>query len=450
MKTIKLLLAVAFASVAMSSQAQVDYNDPRWASYGETAEEREANMLTNSFLTEAVNNKDYNAAAGYLKEMLDKAPKANDAIYVRGSLIYRNKINRARSLAEKNVYIDSLMIVHDLRLENFGDHPTRGAAYILDSKARMYATYKMKDRAGLRAAFRAAIDAAGDAAKPDLVALYFQNLCDDYKMDEVMADEVLAEYEKLAPFFDGLTGTDVEFKNSFDSSFGISGVASCENLETLFSAKIAADPENEDLIAQAVALMDRAQCDSPFYLATAEKLYSIKPSVDSAMALAAAFQNKGEYDKATLYLTEALDGEEDAEQREKLYSRISLIKLAANDRAAALQAANEALRTDDGTLSDNGVALFVKAQCYARSVDGCGEFDCLAVYWAAYDVMAQAIANFSAEEEAYKQPAQAMLSAYRGAFPTKEECFFNEVAAGSSYRVSRGAAAGVNTTVRYR
>ncbi len=451
MKTFRLLLALAFASVVFTSEAQVDYNDPQWASYGATAAEREANMLNNSFLREALENKDYNSAAGYLKLLIDNAPKANDAIYARGILIYRNKINRARSLKEKNVYIDSLLILHDLRLENFSDHPTRGAAYILDSKARMFATYRAKDREGLREAFKAAIEASGDASKPDLVALYFQNLCDDYQMDEVMADEVLAEYDRLAPFFDSLSGDDVEYKTNFDNAFGMSGAASCENLEALFTEKLAADPDNETLLAQAVSLMDRAKCDSPFYLATAEKLYSVRPTSQAAMSLASAFQNQANYDKASLYLSEALESEADMEEREKLLSRISLVKLAANDTAAALRAANEAIATADDTLEDNGVALFVKAQCYARSIEGCGDFACQAVYWAAYDVMSQALANFSADEAAYNEPAQALLNAYRSGFPSQEECFFNEVGSpGAAYRISRGAASGVTTTVRYK
>ncbi len=447
MRKFRLLLAFAFASVVFTSEAQVDYNDPQWAAYGETAAERETNMLNGSFLKEALDNKDYDAASKYLKLMLDNAPKANDAIYARGILLFRNKINRARSLKEKDTYIDSLLLMHDLRLEHFATHPTRGEAFILDSKARMFATYRSKDRAGLRETFKAAIAASGDATKPDLVSLYFQNLCDDYKMDEVMADEVLAEYDRLAPFFESLTGEDVEYKDNFENAFGLSGAASCENLEDLFAKKLADDPTNETILVQAIALMDRARCDSPFYLQTAETLYSIRPTSASAMSLASIFQNQGDYDKASLYLSEALATEEDALEQEKLYSRIALVKLASNDTSDALKSANEALKIN----GDNGVALFVKAQCYARSIEGCSDFACQAVYWVAYDVMSQAIANFSAEEAAYNEPAKALQAAYRSGFPSQEECFFNEVGdPGSSYRVTRGSASGAMTTVRYR
>ncbi|MFI3264037.1 MAG: tetratricopeptide repeat protein [Rikenellaceae bacterium] len=449
MKKIKLLLVCAFAALSFNAVAQIDYNDPQWAAWGETAADREANMLNGSFLKEAIDNKDYDAATKYLNLLINGAPKASHNTYARGILLYRNKINRARSLAEKEMYIDSVMLLHDLRLEHFADHATYGAPVILDSKARMYATYKVKDREGLREVFKEAIEVGGQATKPDLVCIYFQNLCDDYQMDEVMADEILAEYDRLTPYFETLGAEGAEYKEKFDGMFGVSGAASCENLETLFSKKLAEAPDDVDLLAKAVALMDRASCLSPFYTATAEKLYEVRPTANAAMSLASIFQNQGDYDKASLYLTETLATEEDVEAREALYSRIALVKLAAGDMSEALKAANQAIATEDGTLEDNGVALFVKAQAYARSIT-CSDFACLAAYWAAYDVMSQAIANFSAEEAAYLEPAQAMAASYRSAFPTQEECFFNEVTAGSSYRVSHGAATGATTTVRYR
>jgi len=35
--------------------------------------------------------------------------------------VMKNKIARAKSVAEKKTYIDSLMLLYDLRIENFGD-----------------------------------------------------------------------------------------------------------------------------------------------------------------------------------------------------------------------------------------------------------------------------------------------------------------------------------------
>ena len=86
--------------------AQQDFSDPKYAVWGDTPQEREQNILNSNFLKESLDNKDYNAAAHYLKELLDKCPKASQNTFVRGITLYKNKIARAKSIAEKNTYTD--------------------------------------------------------------------------------------------------------------------------------------------------------------------------------------------------------------------------------------------------------------------------------------------------------------------------------------------------------
>ena len=93
------------------------------------------------------------------------------------------------------------------------------------------------------------------------------------------------------PFFEKNPAA-AEYKSQFDAAFGLSGAASCENLERLFKGKLAAAPDDEALLSQAVALMSRAKCDGDFYFSIAEKYYQVKPSSETAMFLAQAFQNK--------------------------------------------------------------------------------------------------------------------------------------------------------------
>ena len=444
MKNVKFLLSAACALAAFVATAQ-DFSDPKYAIWGDTPEERQQNILNSNFLKESCDNKDYDAAAHYLKELLDKCPKASENTFVRGTTLYKNKINRAKSIAEKNVYVDSLLLLYDLRNEYFGSHPKRGTAYILDRKAREYLTYKPNDRAGIREAFREAIEAGGDNSDPETVVAYFTNLCDDYKnTDEVMPDEIIAEYDRLLPFFEKNPEAS-EYKSQFDAAFGLSGAASCENLETLFRGKLEAAPEDEALLAQAVSMMSRAKCDGDFYFAIAEKYYQVKPSSETAMFLAQAFQNKGDYAKADTYLNEALAVEQDPAERQKLLVRIALVGLVANNINDAATAARQARDLD----REDGVPYFVLAQCYASSAAACGGFAGQATFWAAYDTMAKAVELLPSDSE-YMEHAKTSLGAFRNRFPSSEECFFNELQEGARYTVTCGTAAGVSTTVRPR
>ena len=377
--------------------------------------------------------------------MIKSCPEASSAIYQRGAIVYKNKINRAKSLAEKNAYVDSLMLMYDLRAKYFGDNPKQGTAYILDRKAREYVIYRPADRAGIRKFFREAIEAGGENVDPETVALYFGNLCEDYKTtDEVMPDEVISEYDRLSPIFENNPDA-IESKNQFDAAFGLSGAANCENLEKLFSSKLEANPEDEAVLAQAVSLMSRANCDGEFFFTTAEKYYTVHPTSETALSLAQVFQNKGEYDKAIKYLNEALATETDNAEREKLLVRISLVDMVPNNFSGAAAAARQVRELNP----ENGLAYFVLAQCYAASAASCGGFAGQAAFWAAYDTMAKAIELLPSDSE-YLEHAKTSLSAFRSRFPSSEECFFNELQEGARYTVNCGTAAGISTTVRAR
>ena len=446
MKSLKLILVAAFAMMGFSAFAQVNYDDPRYAIWGENAEQRKNNMLANQFLKESVDNKEYKAAAGYLKQLLDQAPKGAQGIYTTGIKLYKTLISTAKTDEQRNMYIDSLMIVYDVRLQAFANHSRYGKAYILDRKAREYLTYKPEDREGVRKIFTEAIAATEEKngkADQELVAIYFSNLCEDYKNNLVDATAVISEYDRFSPLFEGAEGEAAELKNQFDTAFGASGAASCENLESLFSKKLAEKPEDVALLGQAVSLMSRAQCNSDFFFNTAEKFYSLKPSSETALFLAQGFQGRSEFDKAMKYLNEALAAETDNAERAKLYTRIGLISIQTGDHSVAMNAAKEIKALEP----ENGYAPYLMAQCYAATASG--DFTAQAGYWAAYDTMNQAI-ELLGSEPAIQEAAKKMASAYRGSFPTKEECFFNEVTAGARYTVTKGYASGVSTTVRYR
>lgn len=453
MKNIKILLSLACATVVFGSSAQ-DFSLPQYAKWGDTPENRKENILANSYLGESVNNREYNQAAGYFQRLIEQAPTGSVNIYINGGKLYKAKINAAKDAAQKRIFIDSLMTVYDLRMKHFPVYRSKrgqdlGTAYVLDIKARDMAVYLPAENALVREAFRAAIEAGGDQTKPDLVVAYFADLCDDYKnTDEVLADEVIAEYERLSAYFAN-NPMAVDEKKQFETTFGLSGAASCENLEKLYKDRLAAAPEDADLYAQAVALMARQHCDSEFFIATAEHYYGLKHLSETAMMLAEVYQKKGNFSGASKYLSEALDAESDASQRQKLLVRIAFLESVSNKMAAAAAAARQARELDP----EDGVPYFILAQCYASSAAVCDGFSGQAVYWVAYDTMAQAIELLQNNEEdakTYLTTAKQLLSSYRSHFPTNEELFFNEVKEGTRYTVGCGLASGISTVARAR
>ena len=451
MKAVKLFIGFAFALIAGSASAQ-DFSDPQYAKWGETPEQRKENILASTFLKEELNNRNFNQAAVYLQQLLQNCPGASENTFVRGVSLYKNKINRARSLDEKKVYVDSLLLLYDIRLEHFGSHPKRGKSYILDRKAREHLTYKESDREGIRKSFEIAIEAqveANGTADPELVAIYFKNLCDDYSNDIVDAMTIMNAYDVNSKYFENIDESKAEFKNQFETCFGASGAASCENLQKIFEPKIAANPNDEALLAQTFQLLTKANCKSDFYISVTEMYYGVKPQSNLAMLLAQLYQDKKEFGKAKHYLREALAKETVADEREKLLVRIGILEMTANNYVEAIKAFNESLNVDE--TDDDGLALYFLAQCYVASSKDCGsELAKHSIYWVAYDLVQKALPLLEVTDAAVAAKAKSLANSYRSVFPTAEECFFAELKEGATYTVNCGSAKGMATKVRYR
>lgn len=448
MKCAKILVSAVLTVVGLSAYAQ-DLSDPKYAKWGETLEERKENILNSSYLKEEINNHNFDSASGYLHKLIEKCPAASENIYVNGTKLYKQRINRAQTLAEKNAYVDSLLWLYDVRLENFGTHRTRGKDYILERKAREYLTYKESDREGIRNAFEAAIAAQVEAtgkADPEVLAIYFKNLCDDYSNDVVDAMTVVAAYDGNAKYFEGIAPEQEEFKEQFEKCFAMSGAASCENIEKIFAKKIADAPEDEAVIAQAMDLMSRAKCESDFFLSVGEKYYAMKPSSNTAKLLAEAFQNRKEYEKANQYLREALAKETNDAERENLLVRIGILEVTTNDYRNAVEAFREAQKINP----EDGLIYYFLPQCYVFGAKNCNGFAKDATFWVAYDMLQKAIPLLEGDYPEFAANAKSLAATYRSAFPTTEECFFNELSEGSTYTVNCGFVSGVPTKVRYR
>ena len=88
MKSLKLIMVIAFAAMGFSAMAQdVNFDDPKYAKWGANAAERQQNMLNSQFLKEAVDNRKYDVAAGYLVDLLKKCPEASQNLYTNGTTL---------------------------------------------------------------------------------------------------------------------------------------------------------------------------------------------------------------------------------------------------------------------------------------------------------------------------------------------------------------------------
>lgn len=437
---LKLMLAAAMCVSAGAASAQNYLEDPK---YGATPAEREQTVRTMNFLKDAVNNQAWDEVSGYLNYMFTHAPKASQNTYIYGANLYKQKIARAKTLDEKKTYVDSLMYVYDMRMEHFGDHATQGRNYLLCLKGREYLAYAPADRENVIKYLKEAVDANGDGIDPKYVNIYFQQLTTDYANDLVETDEVMNEYERLAPLFElDDTPERANEKKTFEALFTGSGAANCENLEKLYKSRLAAAPDDDELLGKAFSLMARANCRGEFFYTVAEKYYAKNPSANTAMLLAQAFEADKMYDKAAKYLNETVANEQNPADKEALYVRIAGINLALNKAKEAADAARKAIDINP----ESGLAYLALANSYAIGASGCSGFDKQAVYWLAVDTLTKARQLLLDNSEQVSKINQ-QIAACSASFPSKEECFFRGLDDGKSYPVKCGWISGT-TTVR--
>lgn len=438
--TLKLVMIAVLCVAACTAKAQAYLEDPK---YGNSPEERKQNVMLLNYFNDAYSMKDYDLAVKHLHTLLKGAPKASQNLYINGANIYKNKIARATSSAEKSAYVDTLMMIYDFRIANFGDHPTRGKAYLLGLKAQEYLQFKPTDREGVRKTFKEAITAAGNEADLEIVTHYFNALVEDYKADLIETEFLLGEYDNLVKLFDvNPTDETKAAKKTFEALFISSGAANCENLEKLFAPRLAAAPNDPELIEKAMGLLMRNNCVSDFQLELAQKYYKIKPSSATALSIAAAFEAKKDFTKAREYLNEAISAEKDPVMKANLAVRIGGGELSQGNARAAADFARQAIEINP----ENGYAYVILAQAYATGSNQCGDFARQSVFWLVVDTLSKA-RELLADDAQQVGNIDAQIASYRNHFPTNEECFFRGLDKGAGYSVSCGWISG-RTTVR--
>lgn len=443
----KLLLSALFCVGAVSASAQAYLQNPN---YGANEAERTENAkLLNAFQF-SYNLKDYPRASMELKELLQKVPKATENLYIRGVDIYRNMFAKATSEEQKKIYVDSMMIIFDLRAEHFKDHPKRGLDNILANKALVFNNYASDgDTEKLYKYFEEAIEAGKniiDDEDVQVIGNYFVHLTEGYASDLITADEYLTQYEKIMEIIEPVNN---EFANKIkldvETLFAQSGAANCDNIEKIFKPQYEADPNNNDLIKKILALSSRAKCVNDFQTELLEKYFKIDPQPTFAVMLAGVYEERKDYAKAMEYMKIAIDNETDPVKKLSFILRAGGQLLAIERYKDAAEYAKQAIALDP----NSGIAYYLYANALNSGVaTGCGGDAKTYAMWLIYDAFNQAYQRLP-EGDAQKENARTAMGQCAANFPKKQDLFMNALEEGQGYTVNCGWVNG-RTTVRGR
>ncbi len=200
----------------------------------------------------------------------------------------------------------------------------------------------------------------------------------------------------------------------------------------MYGDRFKANAGNAPWLARATQMLDKKNCtDNPLYVQLAETLHNLEPSAMSAYNVGRMLMEKGQYVKASTFLKQSVELENDNIKKADYY--LTLAGLYSRDLKQYSQArsfAEQSIALRPGW----GKPYIMIGDMYSSSATECGENDDFkknAVYWAAVDkyIKAKYVDN-SITEDANKKIG--LFSKY---FPKTADAHFYGVHDGDSYTV---------------
>ncbi len=429
-----LFLLAAFSLISISSFAQ--------GKYGKDSVECTRNL---SFYSDYMKQGNLNEAAPLWREAFRYCPPGvRQTLYVDGQKIFAFLIEKNKAnIALKDSLIDSLLMMYDLRSEYF-------PKYLLSAqtnKALDIINYRGDQNKLVLETLEKVVKLGGTNVEPRILVLEMQRVSDMYSKKEVDAEKVMSLYSSLTPLLEAEIKANhpdaAQAKKDVDNLFAVSGVASCENIVTMFTPKFEATPNDKELVSGIVGLLNNGGCyKEPLFLKAVESLYKMEPSYQSAYYLYKLYSIKDDHSNAVKMLQEAIDSDQSGPKEDApyLYELASYYLTKMNSTSMAVNCAKRAMDLDP---SFSGKAYMLMGSVWAASKCGGNEIESRAKWWVAVDFYIKAKnADPSLADEADKY-----ISTYRQYFPKQEDAFMYDIIDGSSYTVS---CAGMreSTTVR--
>jgi tetratricopeptide (TPR) repeat protein len=430
--------------VVMSAQADLFGQGGR---FGDTPQDSIQCLRNISLYGDRYRQKNYDDALSFWREVFNGCPQATVNIYIHGETILNHKISNAGTEEEKHAYLDTAMLMFDKRIEYFGD-----TANVLGRKGIFYFRHNnnVEEAGPGYEALEEAIKHSEDNPSHPVVVTYMNITLAKFRAGMLDNEDVIETYTYLTEILDNvLEGSpDDQMANArehVESLFTSSGVADCDALIRIFGERVEQSPEDTELLADVNVMLSNAGCtDSELYLSVTEKLHVLDPSPRSALNLSAMYRSLKEEDKVISYLKEAIDLQDNPEERGTYYLELAILtNQQKKDKQLSRQYAQQAL-ADNPELGRAhlhiGSLYASENDCFAGDPEA--PFKNRTVYWVAVDRFNEA----KRVDPSLTAEANRLIETYSIYFPDMETIFFHEYKEGESYRVG----CWINETTRVR
>ena len=437
----KFIVLIAVAAMAMMSGSKASAQ----GKYGPDSTECIKYL---SYYTEYYKQKNYESALPNWRKAYHYCPPSSRySMLSDGSSLMRNLITKNKNNPiYKAQLVDSLMTLYNQRVEYFPKYATSS----LNNKALDMYNYMKDEPMKLLEGLTEIIEQTQENTKTNVFIYQLNTAIDLYKIGLIDSETVIEIYDKGVMYLGAMQPkNESEQKNitktteDFETLFISSQVASCENLITLFTPRLEADPQSLELAKNIVKIFSKAEecTDNDIYLTAINTMYTMEPSATSAYYLYRLYSDRNDYDTAIKFLEEAIAAEDSDDLKDGEYNyELALYQFKLRNNVKAYEAAKKAA---DLNPEYAGKAYMLMGTIWGTTTCQGNEIEKRAPFWVAVDFMTKAKnADASLAEEANNYIKQ-----YSVYYPQTAEAFMYDVQDGQSYTVSCGGLK-ATTTVR--
>jgi tetratricopeptide (TPR) repeat protein len=441
MKTIMLtgtfLLALAFGSTSSFAQCK----EVKWPEDAAMRAKAEENKV---LYEDALKANQLKQSQVPLNWLLANVPQLHSSLYIFGTEVYDKLAKAEKDPARKKVYVDSLLLIYDMRIKNCGEEAT-----VLNRKALSFINYYINDQpAEALTLLDKVFELNGNNVMDGTLLPYMQTVrLNALKFKNLTDAQILERYDRAMTIVDAKIkkaqseGKPIDkykkIKDDIDAVLISVIKVDCDFVKKNLEPKFKQNPNDLTLAKKIFSFMLQGKCtDDPLWLEAGESIHKNSTEKDFGLAknLGLKYYSNENFAKAETMLKEALPLAANGKEKAEVLIYLGQLQ-SKSDRSGARSLYRQALEAEPG----NKEAFEKIGDLYYYSHESCSkkvnQADDRLVFLIAADYYQRAGNG--------KKVAQAKEN-----FPSKEEIFVIDYKVGDTKTV--GCWIGESTTIRTR
>lgn len=391
-----------------------------------------------SLYREFYKQENYVDAMKHWRWVMANAPGYRETPFYDGISMYEVFIDKATDSLNRELLIDTLMMLYDKRIDCHGK-----MGYVLGRKA--YSMYKLRptDYENIYNTFKTSIDLQGDQSEYFLLGPYFNYTVIMWKLNKIDAGKVMETFDQVMAIIDNNVQAGTEESANFEKiKPGVEALLperlmSCEYLTQRFNDKWESEKNDLKLVTgyfngfrTAKDSLGNSCTNTAAYNTVLHQLYKLDPTAQTAELIAVALYKEGKENEAIEMFNNAIGLETDNIKKAEWSMNIARILRSQGKYAQARTYAYKALEFKP----DWGAPYMLIGDMYASSGSLCGPgtgFESQVVVWVAIDKYYKA----KSVDPSVAEEANSMIAKYSQYMPTITDLFDRGIDEGSSYTV---------------